>query len=509
MWRLWLPGMQVRFGMRGRDTWVLVATIVGSSLAFIDGAVVSLALPEIQNEFHASAGDVAWIVELYTLVLGALLLLGGALGDRYGRKRVFILGTALFAVGSIGCAFAWSIPSMLTARTFQAVGGMLFVPASLAILGDHFTGDARGRAIAAWSAFGSLTSLLGPALGGVLIDAFGWRSVFWINVPLAASVIVVAMRHISESRDDDAPRNLDWLGAGLGTAGLGALTYGTILASTVGWRAFAVDASVFGGAALLVVFAVHERRTPEPLVPPDIFRSHTFAVINLATLFLYGALSAALYELPFVMIQAHGYSALQAALGLLPFGISIIVLARFAPGFAKRFGVRNVLTVGPAIVAVGFVLLAILEPLPAYWFGFFPGIFVAGLGMGITVAPLTTTVINAADPRHVGVASGINNAVSRIAGLLAIAALTVLVTGLYWTSMQRSLDAVHASPSIRAAASAQRDRLGGARFGDPALQRDSIVAFEWGFRGVALACATLAGIAALADALGIEENRLR
>ena len=495
--------------MRARDTWVLLATIVGSSLAFIDGAVVSLALPAIQREFRASAGDVAWIVELYTLVLGALMLLGGALGDRYGRKRVFILGTTLFAVGSIGCAFAWSMPSMLFSRTFQAIGGMLFVPASLAILGDHFSGDARGRAIAAWSAFGSLTSLLGPALGGVLIDAFGWRSVFWINVPLAAFVIVVAMRHVSESRDDAAPQHLDLLGAALGTAGLGAMTYGTILASTAGWGAFAVDASVFGGAALLVVFAIHERRTSEPLVPPEIFRSRTFAVINLSTLFLYGALSAALYELPFVMIQAHGYSALQAALGMLPFGISIIVLTRFAPGFAKRFGVRNVLTIGPAIVAVGFVLLGVLEPVPSYWMGFFPGMFVAGLGMGITVAPLTTSVINAADPRHIGVASGINNAVSRIAGLLTIAAFTVLLAGLYEASMQRSLDAMHATAPERASAAAQRDLLGGAHFSNPVLQRDSIVAFEWGFRGVVFACAVLAALAALADALGIEEKRLR
>ncbi len=495
--------------MRARDTWVLVATIVGSSLAFIDGAVVSLALPEIQSEFHAGAGDVAWIVELYTLVLGSLMLLGGALGDRYGRKRVFIAGLALFALGSIGCAFAWSIASILTSRTIQAVGGMLFVPASLAILGDHFSGDARGRAIAAWSAFGSLTSLLGPALGGVLIDAFGWRSVFWINVPLAAFVIVVAMRHISESRDDEAPKELDWLGSALGTAGLGALTYGLILSSTAGWRAFAVDTSMLGGAALLALFVTHEHHTRNPLVPTDIFRSRTFAVINLSTLFLYGALSAALYELPFVMIQAHGYSALEAALGMLPLGICIIVLSRFAPTFAKRFGIRNVLTVGPAIVAAGFVLLALLAAMPSYWGSFFPGLFIAGLGMGITVAPLTTTVINAADRRHVGVASGINNAVSRLAGLLAIAALTIVVTSLYWASMQRSLDAMHAAPLTRAAATAQRDLLGGAHFDNPALQHDSIVAFEAGFSGVALASAFLAALAALADRFGIDETKLR
>jgi EmrB/QacA subfamily drug resistance transporter len=509
MWRLWLPGMQVRFVMRARDTWVLLATVVGSSLAFIDGAVVSLALPEIQREFHASAGDVAWIVELYTLVLGALMLLGGALADRYGRKRVFILGTTLFALGSIGCAFSWSIPSMLIARTLQAVGGMLFVPASLAILGDHFSGDARARAIATWSAFSSLTSLLGPALGGVLIDAFGWRSVFWINVPLAAFVIAVAMRHISESLDDDAPKDLDWLGAILATAGLGALTYGLILSSSAGWRTFAVDGSMLGGVALVALFVVREHRTPEPLVPPDIFKSRTFATINLATLLLYGALTAAFYELPFAMIQAHGYSALQTAFGMLPMGVSVIVLSRFAPRLVKRFGVRAVLTIGPAIVAVGFTLVALLEPLPSYWLGFFPGIAVIGLGMGITVAPLTTSVINAADPRHVGIASGINNAVSRVAGLLTIAAFTVLLAGLYEASMQRSLDAMHATASIRSAAGAQSDRLGGAHFSNPVLQRDSIVAFDWGFRGVALACALLAALAALADRVGIEEEKIR
>lgn len=495
--------------MRGRDIWVLVATIVGSSLAFIDGLVVSLALPAIQRGFHASAGDVAWIVELYTLVLGSLMLLGGALGDRYGRKRIFVWGTALFALGSIGCAFSWSISSMLIARVVQGLGGMLFVPASLAILGDHFSGDARGRAIGIWSAFSSLTSLLGPALGGVLIDAFGWRSVFWINVPLAAFVIAAALRHIHESRDDDAPRHLDWLGAGLGTAGLGGMTYGLILASSAGWRAFAVDGSMLGGVVLLAFFVVREHRTAEPLVPPEIFKSRTFAVINLATLFLYGSLGALFYELPFVMIQAHGYSALHTALAMLPMGISLIVLARFAPILATRFGVRNVLSVGPAIVAAGYVLLALLEPLPSYSLAFLPGVLVAGLGMGITVAPLTTSVINAADPRHVGVASGINNAVSRIAGLLAIAALTVLLAGLYNASMQRSLDAMHAAPSIRAVAAAQSDRLGGAHFADPALQRDSIVAFESGFRGVALACAACAALAAIADWLGIEEEKLR
>ena len=494
--------------MRARDTWVLLATIVGSSMAFIDGQVVTLALPAIQREFHASAGDVAWIVELYTLVLGSLMLLGGALADRYGRKRAFVYGVAFFTLGSIGCAFAWSIPSMLVARVAQALGGMLFVPASLAILGDHFSGNARGRAIGIWSAFSALTSTLGPALGGALIDAFGWRSVFWINVPLAAFVIAAALWHVRESRDENAPHRLDWLGAALSTLGFGAITYGLIQASSSGWNV-AVQGAMLAGFALLAYFVLHEGRVASPLVPPDIFRSRTFAVINLATLFLYGSLGAMFYEMPFVMIQAHGYTALQTALATLPFGICTIVLARLAPMLARRIGVRAVLTIGPAIVGVGYLLLALLEPKQSYWASFFPGIVGIGLGMGITVAPLTTSVINAADPRHIGIASGINNAVSRIAGLLAIAALTVVLASIYGTSLARSLDAMQATPTERAAAAAQADRLGGAHFANPALQRASIRAFENGYRGVATGCALLAALAALADAFGIEEAKLR
>jgi EmrB/QacA subfamily drug resistance transporter len=494
--------------MRGRDTWVLLATIVGSSLAFIDGLVVTLALPAIQREFHASAADVAWIVELYTLVLGSLMLLGGALADRYGRKRAFVSGVALFTLGSIGCAFAWSIPSMLIARVVQATGGMLFVPASLAILGDHFTGDARGRAIGIWSAFGALTSTLGPTLGGVLIDAFGWRSVFWINVPLATFVIVVAIRHIRESRDENAPRRLDWLGAAISTLAFGAITYALILSSSAG-RSIIVQGSMLAGIALLSYFILHEHRTEAPLVPPDIFRSRTFAVINLTTLLLYGALGANFYALPFVMIQGHGYTALQTALAMLPLGICMVVLSQFAPILVQYIGARAVLTIGPAIITVGYILLALFEPMQSYWSAFFPGILVLGLGMGITVAPLTTCVITSVAPDHVGIASGINNAVSRIAGLLAIAAFTVVLAAIYISSIERSLDAMHATPAERAAVAAQRDRLGGAHFANPALQHASIEAFENGYRGIAVGCAILSMLAALADAFGIEEAKLR
>jgi EmrB/QacA subfamily drug resistance transporter len=483
--------------MRGRDTWVLVATIVGSSLAFIDGAVVSLALPEIQREFRAGAGDVAWIMELYTLVLGSLMLLGGALADRNGRKRIFLSGIILFTLGSIGCAFAWSIPSMLVARVVQALGGTLVAPASLALIGAHFIGDARAKAIAAWSAFGALTATLGPMLGGVLIDGLGWRSVFWINVPLAALVIYATLRHIDESRDENAPKELDYAGAILCTAGLGGVTYGLIEASNPGRHAAGIVWPIVAGIALFAFFVWRERHAASPLIPPDIFASGEFGALNLATFFLYGALGGLFYMLPFAMIQAHGFTALQTALATLPMMICLVLLARVGTRLAKHIGLRTVLTVGPAIVASGFVLLALFESRNGYVVAFLPGILGVGVGMGITVAPLTTGVIDSADPRHVGIASGINTAVARIAGLIAIAVMIVVLSILFNKSLDRSLDALQATTEQRDAVARQRDRLGGAHYIDQRLQRATIVAFDAGFRGVALTCAACAAIAAL------------
>ena len=494
---------------RGRDAWVLLATIAASSLAFIDGSVVSLALPEIQRQFHASAGAVTWIVELYTLVLGALMLLGGALGDRYGRKRIFSLGTILFAVGSVGCAFSWSIPSMLAARVLQGLGGMLLVPASLAIVGEHFTGEARGKAFAAWSSFGALTSALGPMAGGVMIDALGWRSVFWINIPLAALVLYASARHIEESRDDAAPDHLDYTGATLVTLSLGSLTYALIASVQTGWGDWRIIACIAAAIALMAWFIVHEQRTKSALIPPDIFASRTFASINAATLLLYGALGGLFYELPFAMIQAHGYSATQTAFAMLPMIAGVAGLALFGTILRGRIGLRRTLTVGPTIVACGFALLALLERNPHYVTSFLPGIALIGLGMGLVVAPLTAGVIDSASPRHVGVASGINNAVSRIAGLLAIAALTAILAATYNARLEAHLNAMHATQSQHAAALQQRDRLAGARFSDATLQRASFDAFNSGFSVIAGVCAILAALTAVVSFTGIDDRELR
>jgi EmrB/QacA subfamily drug resistance transporter len=488
--------------MRARDFWVLVATIVGSSLAFIDGMVVNLALPQIQRQFHASASDVTWIVELYTLVLGSLMLLGGALADRYGRKRLFNTGVILFGIGSIGCAFSWSIPAMLAARALQGVGGAIIAPASLAILGAHFEGAARGRAVAMWSAFSALTSTLGPMAGGVLIDSLGWRSVFWVNIPLIFVVLYATLRHVDESRDKSASGHIDAPGAVLTTIGLGAITYALIFASTRGWSNVTAIGCVVAGVAALVAFVLRERNTSSPLIPPDVFASRTFGAINLATLFLYGALSSLFYFLPFVLIQTHGFTAFQTAMATLPMALSLVALARVGTSLAQRFGTTLVLTLGPFLVAIGFTLLALLVNRAGYFGSIFPGLAFVGIGMGITVAPLTTAVIDAAGPKHVGIASAINTAIARIAGLLTIAAATLVITAIFNLSLDRRLASGHTTVAQNAAVNAQRTRLGGALYADRALQADTHEAFDDGFSGVAYACALLALAAALVNAAG-------
>ncbi len=491
------------------DRWVLIATIAGSSMVFIDGFVVNLALPKLQAQFHASAEDVAWIVELYTLVLGSLMLLGGSLADRYGRRRLYLLGCSLFALGSIGCALAWSIPSMLVLRTAQAVGGMLMTPASLAILGDHFSGDARGRAIALWSAFGALTSTLGPLFGGVLIDSFGWRSVFWVNIPLAIVVLYATFAHIGESRDHYAAKGIDVLGALYAIVGLGLLTYSMLESLKLGWQHVRTGGAAILAAFMLAWFVIHEVRASNPLIPMRLFMQRTFGSINLATFFLYGALSGLMFEMPFVLIQARGFSALQAALATLPLGVSIVLLSRFGSKLATRFGLRIMLTIGPALVAIGMALIALLHHQQSYLLGFFPGLVFFGVGMGLTVAPLTTGVINAADPGHMGIASGISNTITRIAALLVVAAVIPILSVSYNAQLDRQLANLRITSAQQVEVDRERLRLGGAHFSEPELQRASNESFESAFAVIAGVCALLCALAACTNAVGIDEGQLR
>jgi len=443
---------------------------------------------------QASAADAQWIVEGYLLALSALMLFGGALGDRYGRRLMFGLGTALFALASLVCALAPDVPILVAARVVQGIGGMLLAPASLAIIGACFeAGVKRDRAYAAWSAYGALTTAIGPALGGVMIDHFGWRSVFLINLPLAALVVWATIAHVTESKDDDARKEgrLDVSGAFLATVGLGGITY-ALIAMQGGARDPRVWGAALAGAIALIAFVAVEARAKAPIMPLALFADRTFSGINAATLLLYGCVGALFYFLPFDMIQGHGYSATAAAVAMFPFVIGLTTLARAGTALARRFGGRVVLCAGPSIVAVGCVLLAVFERGDTYWSSFFPGLCVIAIGMGLTVAPLTATVMGSAQPRHIGAASGINNAVARTAGLLAIAALGAVLWYAFNARLDASLATTHASAAQRAQVDVERPKLAGATIADARLHGEIIAAYRGGFTDVAFGSALLA-----------------
>lgn len=413
---------------RGRSRRVLAAAILGSSMAFIDGSVVNVALPAVQHGFGSSVAAMQWVVNAYLLSLGALVLLGGALGDRVGRVRVFMAGVALFTAASLACGVAPGAGMLVAARAVQGIGAALLVPGSLAILGATFPAAERGAAISTWSGVGALTTALGPVLGGWLVDAVSWRAIFLLNLPLAAATLWLA-RGIADSRDAAASGVPDWPGAALLAAGLGALTYGFIEAPSRGFGNGPVPLCLGAGVALLAGFAVQERRAASPMVPLDVFRSRVFTGANGLTLLLYFALSGVLFFLPFTLVQVHGYTAAAAGAALLPLSVLLGTLSRPVGHLAGRVGARPLLVAGSLLAALGFGLLGLRAGDGRYWTGVMPGMAALAMGMALAVAPLTTTVMGAVPPERSGVASGINNAVARVAGLLAVAVLGVLAAG--------------------------------------------------------------------------------
>jgi EmrB/QacA subfamily drug resistance transporter len=490
----------------GRQTagrWVLAATILGSGMTFLDGTAVNVALPALQKDLGATVAQVQWVIEAYALFLSALLLVGGSLGDRYGRRRMFLLGTVGFAAASAACGLAADTSQLIAARALQGIAAALLVPGSLALLSAFF-GESRGKAVGVWSAFSSITAAIGPLLGGWLIDKASWRWVFFLNLPLALAVVVISLRSVPESRDEEDNASPDLPGALLATLGLGGITFGLIESSRLGWTHPLVAGSLAGGAAALAGFLAVEARTKDPMMPLSLFRSRVFAGANLLTLWLYAAMGGALFFLPFNLIQVHGYSATAAGAALLPFVILMFFLSRWAGGLADRHGPRLPLTVGPAIAAAGFALFAFLGSRGSYWTDFFPAILLLGLGMSISVAPLTTAVLGAVEQRHSGIASGVNTAVSRSAGLLAIAALGVLMLGLFGRGLDRRLAGIDLPPAAKQAMVEKRERLAAmeipAGIGEPtrAQARAAVDgAFLDGFRGIMLAAAGLALLAAL------------
>ena len=480
-----------------RETQV-AATILGSSIAFIDGSVVGVALPVMQAELGTTVSGAQWIVNGYLLMLGALILVGGAASDRFGRRRVFELGLALFALASVGCGLAPNVGVLIAMRALQGVGGAMLVPSSLAIISAAFPEEERGRAIGTWAGFSALTTAFGPVLGGWLVDAWSWRVIFFINVPLAIVAVAITRTHVPESRAAGAGA-IDWRGGLLAIGGLAGLAYGLTAASEHDWSDPAVWGPLALGALASCAFVAHEARASAPMMPVGLFRSRAFSGANGMTLLLYFALSGALFFLPFNLIQVQGYSAALAGAALLPFSLIMAGLSRWAGGLVEQHGARKPLVVGPLIAAAGLALLAAPGIGGSYWTTFFPATVVVGLGMTISVAPLTTTVMSAVDESHAGVASGINNAIARVAGLLAVAVLGAVAVGAYGAAIGERVAMLDLSAEQRLALEAQAPRLAEAAvppeiIGD-ARQRVARVldeSFVWSFRIVMLVAAGFA-----------------
>jgi EmrB/QacA subfamily drug resistance transporter len=448
--------------------WVLAATILGSSMVFIDGTVVNVALSSLQTALNATVTDVQWVVEAYALFLAALLLVGGSLGDLYGRRKVFVIGVMLFAGASAVCGFAPDIRVLVAARGLQGVGGALLVPGSLALISSSFCAEERGRAIGTWSGFTAMTAALGPVLGGWLIEHLSWRWVFFINVPLAALVVGISLARVPESRDEKMVQKLDGWGAVLATVGLCGITFALIEAGHGGERVLFAGVA---GAAALVTFFVVESRSDAPMLPLDLFRSRSFCGANLMTLLLYGALNAVLFFLPMNLIEVHHYSSTQAGAALLPWILLMFSLSRWSGGLVARRGARIPLIVGPLIAGVGFGLFTRGGVGGSYWSAVFPAVVVLGFGMAVSVAPLTTTVMSSTDQSRAGVASGINNAFSRVAGLLAIAVLGLVFATDFNRRLERGLDRLGLPTVERRGIEAQRGKLAAATSEDARVRQ--------------------------------------
>ena len=479
--------------------WVLAATILASSMAFIDGTVVNVALPFLQTNLNATAIGIQWVVEAYLLFLSALLLVGGSLGDRYGRRRIFNIGVVIFAIASALCGFAANIEQLIAARAVQGIGGAMLVPGSLALISSSFSENERGKAIGTWSGFSAITTAIGPVLGGWLVENWSWRAAFLLNLPLALVVLLISLWKVPESREKNQQGPLDWPGAALATIGLGGVVYGLIESPRRGFANLVVLLTLIGGGVCLVLFIFNEARAKNPMVPLKLFRNPHFAGANILTLLLYAALSGTFFFFTLNLIQIQGYSATAAGASLLPFVAIMFSLSRWSGGLIERYGPRLPLTVGPAVAAVGFALFAVPRLSGNYWTSFFPAAVVLGLGMAITVAPLTTAVMSAVGEEQAGVASGINNAVSRTAGLLAIAVFGVVMLQAFSKTLASRMNEIQLDDQLKHSVYEQSVKLAGLEIppsADPLTQEKikGAVAdsFVFGFRVVMIASAALA-----------------
>jgi len=478
--------------------WILAATILGSSMAFIDSTVVNVALPALQSSLGGTVADIQWVVEAYGLLLGALILVGGSLGDLLGRRKMFLMGVTVFAVASAGCGLAPNIHQLVLARAIQGLGAAFLVPGSLSIISVSFDEKERGRAIGTWSGFTAITTATGPVLGGWLIEHASWRWAFFINVPIAAAVIVLSLWRVPESRTTD-PGKIDWAGALVVTTGLSGVVYGSIESVSFGWSHPSVWGSLVVGCGSLIAFFFIEFRVVSPIVPPELFRSRDFSGANLLTLFLYAALGIFFFLFPLDLIQVQHFSATATGAAALPLILLVFLLSRWSGGLVARYGSRRPLIIGPVIVAAGFLIFALPSAGSGYWRNFFPAFVVLGFGLAVSVAPLTTVVMSAVRQDLAGTASGINNAVARVAGLLSIAVLGFAIVGAFSFRLNRSLLGLAVPTQIMHDLQVNEIKLAGLTVPAgtdsnlaAAIRASIEQAFVFGFRLAMLVCAGLA-----------------
>lgn len=501
------------------EKWVLLATILASSMAFIDSTALDVAARTLQNDLNVTGTELLWIINAYALFLSALILTGGSLGDIYGRKRVFMIGIILFMGASLTCGLALSAGMLIAARAVQGIGGALMVPGSLSLISAAFPPEKRGQAIGTWSTFSTLTTLSGPLLGGWLASQNQWRVVFFINVPLAIIALAALVLKVPESRDMSGKRRVDVPGVILITLALAGITYGFTEMTTYGLGDPRILVTLGVGLIALILFIVVESRSDHPMVPLNLFRSRTFAGTNALTLFLYTALSAAPFFLILNLQRVQGYDEVQAGLAFLPFGILLTVMSRWAGGLVDRVGARLPLIVGPAIAGVGFFLFALpglTNGANDYWVSYFPAVLILGVGMGITVAPLTTAVMGSAPSEMSGTASGINNAVARTARVFAIAILGAVALVSFMNTLESRVTnpELGLSEDMREAIRAEGTKLADAAVPDVVPQEQSEAvedAIRWSFidtfRLIAVISAVLAWISALLAAFMVEPKR--
>jgi EmrB/QacA subfamily drug resistance transporter len=488
--------------IQGSRRWVLGATILGSSMAFIDSTVVNVALPALQSDLHATVVDVQWIIESYGLFLSALILVGGALGDSFGRRAMFLVGVAAFGGASAGCGLSSSITSLLVWRSVQGIAAAFLVPGSLAIISSSFDERSRGKAIGTWAGFTTMTTALGPVLGGWLIEHASWHWVFFINVPVAAVVFLISLRHVPESRSPDA-RSVDWFGAVVVALGLAGLVYGFLESAILGWRDPRVIGSLIFGLGSLVLFLFVEKSVSAPMVPLKLFQSAAFSGANLLTLSLYAALGIFFFLYPLNLIQIQNYSATATGAAVLPMILLIFLLSRWSGGLITRYGPKLPLIVGPLIAAAGFLLFGAPNVPAHYWTEFFPAFIVLGLGMAVSIAPLTTVVMNSVEQGRAGTASGINNAVARVAGVLAVAVLGAVMVAAFDHSLRASLANLNLNADVVRNLEFNEAKLGSldapptVDAQTAAMIRGAVKeAFVFGFRVIMVLCAALSGASA-------------